>query len=444
MRLRVTVLDVRGQVPGSSIQVTARVRVDQAVGPTGTRDLVLPRKDSRTYEAALPLALESEIEITARSSDFWPATGVVSVSVPLDASLRPMATKRDGPDNAAVTDFEIVREGADRVLVVELRVQKLRLDASLPVSEDTALAWDGEPIVNPFGAGAALLRAREQRARMVPQNFLVARWKAGGIRMGIYIPAAARPRLGHYTYFFKPAPHGMDGLGVIGFYMLGNKGDPMPKHLSAQLELSGAPTVLCMPSPEDGPGLTFKNTQTGMIDLADETDAFLRGRIEGRAAVKAAPRLAMACFSRGMAGVHTVLSSGKNDRFQSSLTSLFLLDGHLSGDATDFTTQVLSWFRGGSQRSVRAYHSYATPLAGLVAGAADALAGLLQRNAALAGVVELHGGPDVAGGFKALSYASFPAAFFKAWDPARSERVDNHQIVPAIFFGHALKTSGIT
>jgi hypothetical protein len=434
-RLILEITTIRGDPVPGRVSATAEMR------GAGGGTLTLTSRSAREFGAELPQSGTFELVVSAEAApDFWPARGVCFLSLPPEPQ-RISVTLSSG-SAGDVADATIEGTGTDRVIRVRLPVARLAdVTAEGGVgfgSPRPAMQWTGEPMTDPAGSGAGVLRGAVAPTTVLPANLIVGRWRSSGIRMAIYLPRAARTAPGHVNIFAKPPRSGgWQALGIIGFYCVwGEPGDPAPKHLVGQTEAGGSPHILVMPTPEDGTSLTYGNTQAGLLDLAEEVDVLVRRRLLGETGPRPALRsIALSCFSRGATAWAAVLGGARHPAFLDRLRGFWLLDGHLDDGYDAFAARVLAWQRGGADRTVRCY-STEGKFAALMAGAG-------KRTAGPKGAWEWRSDATVPGGFAAVSYHFLPPALWEEWNATAARAPGPHQLVPNLCMSHALGTSGV-
>ncbi len=431
-QLVVEVTTIRG---GS---VAGRPVVAASIGGGGA--VALTQSSTREFAGPLPAAGEFDITVTAEAApDFWADSGSCSVAIPTGGRAAVTVTNQSG---GAITAAAIEGTPPNVTVRVRMSVSKMR-DVSQEVasafgSPKPAMQWPDEMMLNPSGTGAAVLRGSITATAVDSSRFIVGKWRSNGIRVGIYLPKAGVSNPGCINIFAKPPKHGgWDAPGIFGFYMFwGEMGDVVPKHLIAQTEAGGKPYAVAMPAPEDGTALTYGNSQSGLLELAEEIDVLIRRKVlRQQGALANVQKIALSCFSRGAMAWSSVMRGPKNGSFLDRMRGLWLLDGHLDSGYQEFAAVAHAWQRGGADRTIRVYASESN-----FTQLMDSRAGSTAPGAG--GSWQWKSSQTVPGGFSASSYTFMPSSLWAMWNPGAEKGIGAHQLIPNTCMSHALMTSG--
>jgi hypothetical protein len=398
-----------------TFQVTAALQITQ---PT-VSDVPLTRLGPGVYSCNLPDS-EMSIAATAESPDYWKSETRVDIHS-LSTSRR-MSVTTFGLGKTVDLDI-----GANPItLTITLTMQKVsdvRGGMGISFGSPQTVMDFGTQILNPSGSGITLLNQTPTPAALLQDHLFMMKWKSSGTIVGVYVPQAAG-NLGNYNVFFKPPRHGgWTTPGVTGLYMTWT-GNREHKCLIAQTELSKSSYILCFAFEEDGPLPAYGQHQSGLMELLEEIDYYLRLVFNGSADGPNVGNVALSCFSAGSEHVKNVCS-GQGSILLSKLKGLFILDGN------DFD---ISGLANGS-RAIRIYV------------AAQKFKSVLKSPGATVqgpnGSFEFHSSGNISSGNPAVIYLYVPEPFWQAYDPSFADWMSVHQKIPGFFQSHALKTSGI-
>ncbi|HSY93367.1 MAG TPA: hypothetical protein VK812_18535 [Candidatus Binatus sp.] len=395
-----------------TFQVTAALQIAR---PTAS-DVPLTRVAPGVYSCNLPEG-DMSIAATAESPDYWKTETRVMIS-----PLPRIHFGTSGVGKTVDVDF-----GTNPItLTITLTMQKVsdvRQSMGISFGSPQTVMDFGPQILNPSGSGITLFNQTPTPAALLQQNLYMMKWKSSGTIVGVYVPQAAG-NLGNYNVFFKPPRHGgWTTPGVTGLYMTWT-GARDHKCLIAQTELSKSSYIVCFAFEEDGPLPAYGQHQSGLMELLEEIDYYLRLDFKGSADRPDVRNVALSCFSAGAEHVKNVCG-GPGSVLLSKLKGLFILDGN------DFDISSLA----NGNRAIRIYvaerkfNSVLNSPGSTVQG----------PN----GSFEFHSTGNIASGNPAIIYLYVPLAFWHAYDPSFTDWMSVHQKIPGFFESHALKTSGI-
>jgi hypothetical protein len=398
-----------------TFQVTAVLQITQ---PTAS-DVPLTRVGPGMYSCNLP-DNDMSIAATAESPDYWKSETRVDIH-PLPSS-RKMSVTTFGVGKTVDLDI-----GANPItLTITLTMQKVsdvRRGMGISFGSPQTVMDFGSQILNPGGSGTTLFNQIPTSAALLQDRLFMMKWKSSGTIVGVYVPQAAG-NLGNYNVFFKPPRHGgWTTPGVTGLYMTWT-GNREHKCLIAQTELSKSSYILCFAFEEDGPLPAYGQHQSGLLELLDEIDYYLRLVFNGSADRPYVRNLALSCFSAGAEHVKNICS-GRASVLLSKLKGLFILDGN------DFDISGLA----NGDRAIRIYVA-ARKFNSVLSGPGVTIQG---PN----GSFEFHSSGKISSGDPAVTYLYAPPAFWQTYDPSFTDWMSVHQKIPGFFQSHALKTSGI-
>lgn len=398
-----------------TFQVSAALRITR---PTAS-DVPLTRVAPGVYSCNLPDS-DMSIVATAESPDYWKSETRVDIR-PLPSSRR-MSVRTFGVGKTV--DLDIAANPI--TLTITLTMQKVadfRPGMGISFGSPQTVMDVGSQILNPSGSGITLFNQTPTAAALLQDHLYMMKWKSSGTTVGVYVPQAAG-NLGNYNVFFKPPRHGgWTTPGVTGLYMTWT-GARDHKCLIAQTELSKSSYILCFAFEEDGPLPAYGQHQSGLMELLEEIDFYLRLVFNGSADGPAVRNVALSCFSAGAEHVKNVCS-GQGNVLLSKLKGLFILDGN------DFDISSLT----NGNRAIRIYVA-ARKFNSVLNSPGSTVQG---PN----GSFEFHSSGNISSGNPAVIYLYVPPPFWQAYDPSFTDWMSVHQKIPGFFQSHAFKTSGI-
>ena len=403
------------------VPVTSAVAVGLTVTtPTAAAAVIVPRS-GRFFAYTLPEETQS-FRITAASDPYWPAD--------LSVSYSPGAGGRSSVSHVGIAhSIDKNTVGGVTTLTVTLVLQQVSNVTSMmghSFSNPYNVMDVQAKILNPGGSGSSLFNMTPAKVGVTPQRLWVLKWKSTGTCIGVYVPQAGM-RLGNYNLFFKPRRHLQTTTpDALGIYMTW-QGDLLHKMLVAQTEISGSSYILCLAFEEDGPLPAYGSSQSGVVDLLEEIDYFLRLNLTGTQANPAVGKVALSCFSAGATRVAQIIGTAPTVLL-GKVKGLFILDGN------DFNVNMSSF---GRDLALRIYVSEqkfkAIPQKNL-AGAVTSGPG---------GSFEYRSPATISSGDPAVTYFYAPWEVWKTYDVRFANWMSVHQVIPGRFMSHALKSSGV-
>lgn len=389
--------------------------------PNAAPEVTLQRGTARLFSYDLP-DVEQTFTVSAASSNFW--TAAASISFHPNPGGRKSVTLFGIAHKA-----DLSTAGGATTITVTITLQQLAdVSKAMGISFGTPhKVMDVQSdILNPGGSGSTLFNIRPSTAPVSQARLFILKWKSSGTSIGVYVPQAALRNLGNYNLFFKPPKHGgWTTQGVVGLYMAWN-GNLEHKSLIAQTELSGSSYILCLAFEEDGPLPAYGTSQSGVLNLLEEIDYFLRLYLTGTQASPQVGKVAMSCFSAGANHVSTIIRTFPTTLL-AKLKGLFVLDGN------DFDLTPLS---GVNDRAIRIYVS-----AEKFKSVPQTTAGTTKRGPN--GSFEFRSAAKLSSGDPAVIYFYAPWQVWQTYDPRFGDWMSVHQVIPSYFQSHALKTSGV-
>jgi hypothetical protein len=386
------------------------------------------------FEADIADNTDYQLVVSAANYlDFYNAVGTVN----LNFSSRQV----DASGTDSITKLQMLSPGGSKVLKVEMVMQRI-IDVTnefTPNWTPDQRAWQCDSqILSSGGSGPTLVNGREVTAKPKSENLRIYRWKQGGSgpRIGVYVPEAAKSKLGSYDLFFKPYRYqGWTVEGITNKYMTWC-GAYDHKCMAAATELSGSPYVTCLAFQEDGDLGPYGSTGQGVVDLIEEIDFEVRKRFNGpkRQPLCQVDRIALSCFSSGSVKVASIF---KNlGPLAGKLKAYFSLD--MDGHPGHAFGQIMShWISGGGDRTVRFYQTQ------------DLYFDVFQGRGGSTvkgphGAFEFRSATMNPAGAPTIQFLYLPLSFWSEFDPYYSSKpweTGVHQAPPKMFLGHAHKFS---